>query len=265
MTARTLALACGLAGALGLARADEKPPVKVDPKQPAKADAKPAFPALDRADLDRRLAHIAHDAALAGSELWKAEKYAECLRLYQGTLLAVEPLLDHRPKLAAFVKDKLDKGAGLKPTDGAFVLREALDAVQAETATALLPPPKAALWERLGGEKQVRAVVHDFVAAASKDAKLDLTRGGMFKLDDKATARLEEALVELVSEVGRGPLLYTGGDVRKALAGTKITDAEFDALVGHLEAALKKNKVGKDETDELIKIAQLVKPAVVGQ
>ena len=44
-----------------------------------------------------------------------------------------------------------------------------------------------------------------------------------------------------------------------------ITDAEFDALVGHLASSLKKNKVPAAEAEELVKFVGSAKPLIVGK
>jgi len=224
----------------------------------ARAD-EPAKP-LDRADLDMRLAKAAHDTSKLGSELWAAGEVEGCFRLYHGALLALQPMLDHKPKLAALVKEKLEAVKGQKPERGAFVLREGLDAIQKDAsggdATAEKP---GTLWVRLGGEKVIKSVIHDFVDAALKDPKVNFTREGTYKLDEKKRAQLEEHLVELMSEVGKGPLEYTGRDVKKLHAGMKITDGEFDALVACLSGSLKKNKVSEAASEELVKLVQSIK------
>ena len=259
MRARVLIAACVLIGGLGLARADV-PPVK----KPAE---KPTSQPLERWELDKRAARAAYDTSKLGSEMWERKNYEGAFRLYQGALMALQPMFDHRPKLAALVKGRLEKAQDMKAEEGAFVLREALDAIQKEAADAsIIVPKKPTLWEKLGGEKAVKAVVHDFVEAALKDPKVNFTRDGKFKFDDKRTARLEEHLVELISEIGRGPLAYTGlRGIKEIHAGMNITDAEFDALIGHLASSLKKNKVPAAEAEELVKFVGSAKPLIVGK
>src|SRR5262249_8522177 len=154
---------------------------------------------------------------------------------YQGALLALDPMLEHRPALQRAVRAGLKK-ARAEPTAGqqAFALRAVLDEL-----LRTLPKPLPPLWERLGGEKAVRAVVRDFLGRAAKDPKVSFDRGGAFPLDARAVAALEQRLVELVSAFGGGPLAYKGRDMKAAHAGMGITDAEFDALAGHLAASLK--------------------------
>ena len=224
-----------------------------------RADDKP----LDRLELDRRIVKTVYDTALQGTALFNDGKPDDCYRLYQGALLAIQPLLDHRQNLMRLVRDKMDKAASMKPAEGAFVLRDALDAIQNEIAPGEKPNPKVEpktggkrepLWDRLGGEKRVRAIIKDFLKAAEEDKKVNFFRDGKVKLDDKGEARMEQLFVELVSLFGGGPLLYSG---KKKLGlvheGMNITATEFDAALAVLRKTLEKHKVGKTETDELMK------------
>ncbi len=247
LSAIVVVLACGT-----LARAEEKP--------------------LDRTELDRRVVKVVYEPALLGTDVFNAGKHDECYRLYQGTLLAVVPLLDHRPKLVAAVKDKMDKAKGMKAADGAFTLREALDDIQHDIAPSpkadpksepKVEPKKTTLWDRLGGEPGVAKVINDLLAVAIEDKKVNLLRDGKYKLDAKATAHLKKMLLEMVSEVAGGPLKYTGKDMKSAHAGMKITAEEFDAFAELMVETLKKNKVAKADIDELMKIVGATKSAII--
>src|SRR5262245_15311205 len=169
----------------------------------ARADDKP----LERADLDKRIVKVVYESALEGTNIFNKGNYEGCYRLYLGTLTAVEPLLDHRPKLQASVKQKIDKSKTLKPTEGAFELRAALDEIQNEIAPS---PKKAALWTRLGGEENVKAIVNDILTVALEDKKVNFLRDGKFKLDAKGMDNLRKLFVELISVNTGGPLKYTG-------------------------------------------------------
>lgn len=220
-----------------------------------RADDKP----LERAELDKRVVATTYEIAVAGTKLFNDGNHEGCYRLYQGTITALAPLLDHRPKLQATVKELATKAASQKAVQGAFTLRDALDAIQSDIA----PGKKTTLWDRLGGEKAVKAVVHDFVLAAAEDKKVNFLRDGKFKLDAAGIAKLEQQLVELVSVVSGGPLKYTGRDMKTAHKGMGITDAEFDALAGHLVATLKKYKVPQAEIDELVGLVASTKGDIV--
>jgi hemoglobin len=268
MRSRLLAVFCvtlGLSASVVLA--DGQPiPKKDSDKLPPGAklgggiDDKP----IPRNEIDKWAANTVHQAAKYGTELFNGGNYEGCFRIYQATLVAVWPLLDHRPKLVALVQDHLNKAWQLKPADAAAVLREALDAVQKETEVALIPPKKP-LWDRLGGEKAVKVVVHDFVVAAIKDPKINFLRDGKYKLDDKGVAKLEQSLVEYMSSVTGGPLKYSGRDMKEAHKGMKITDAEFQALVDLFTQTLLKHKIPSGEVLELGVLVVTTKNDIVGQ
>jgi hemoglobin len=247
MRARIVLAMLVLAAAAGLTPAQDKP--------------------LDRADLDKRIVLTVYESARLGTDIFNKGGHAECFRLYQGTVMAVHPLLDHRPKLQASVKGHLDKAAKMDAAKGAFELRAALDEIQNEIA-----PPKGGtdpkdtkktLWERLGGEKAVRVVVHDVVLAAAEDKAVNFFRDGKVKLDAKGVAHLEQMLVEQISEATGGPLKYTGRSMKEVHKGMGITDKEFDALGAILVSVLKKHKVAQADIDELVKIVESTRADIV--
>ncbi len=240
MRARVLLAALLLTGTVGLTRADDKP--------------------LERTDLDKRVVSSAYEAALLGTDIFNKGDHGGCYRLYEGTLLGVVPLLDHRPKLQATAKARLERARKMKAADAAFELRAALDEIQNEIA----PPkdaPKKTLWDRLGGEAAVKAVVHDFVLVAIDDPKVKFTRGK--KIDPKTLPALEKSLVEFISSATGGPLKYTGKSMKEAHKGMGITDAEFDALAADLATVLKKYNVPKAETDELMTLVGTTRADIV--
>lgn len=234
---------------------------------------------LDRGEQDRRTARVVHESVTIGIELYNAGNKEGCYRLFQGTLLAVQPMLDHRPKLADAVKQALDRAAALRdPASGAVELRRALDAVQLETSASFLIPKKDkdkgpekdktagnALWDRLGGEPAVRAVVKDFIVAAAADPKVNVTRDGKYKLDEKGVARLEQTLVEFVSEKTGGPLKYTGKSMAAVHTGMKITDGEFNQMALHLVKTLEKHRVPLQERFDLVEILGRTRGDIVGK
>lgn len=214
-----------------------------------------AQPVPDKAQ-DGRVRAAVTAVITAGAPTFNKGDQAGCCRIYEGGLLALIPMLDHRPDVQRATKAGLDDA--LKITDvskRAFALRAVLDKVLAVG----LPP----LWERLGGEPSVRAVVHDFVAALAQNPKVNVTRGGRFPLDAKAVANIEQLLIEQISSLTGGPLKYAGRDMRTTHAGMAITDAEFDAAAGDLVATLKKLNVPLRETGELLGIIASTRKDIV--
>jgi hemoglobin len=223
-------------------------------------------PPLERLELDRRIVNVVYETALLGTEIYNKGNHEGCYRLYQGCLLALESLLDHRPKLQQTVREKLTLASRLRADEAAHVLREALDEIQ----NTIAPAPKGpeiklpALWFRLGGEAAVKAIVDDFMEACAKDPKVNLSRGGKYKLDVPEMARQKRLMLELFSLLTGGPLEYSGKrNLKEAHAGMQITDAEFDAMAAVLRQTLDKYKVDKREAEELLKLFEATRSVIV--
>jgi hemoglobin len=237
----------------------------------ARSDDKP----VDRADLDKRIVGAVYETAKLGTDIFNKGNHEGCYRLYEGALIALAPMLDHKPVLQGKVQKRLERAAGMKPADAAFELRTALDEIQNDIA----PPkgkaakePKEAkepgdakktLWDRLGGEKAVKAVVHDIVIAAVEDPKVKFLRGGKVKIDAKGIDHLEQMMVEFVSAHTGGPLKYDGKSMKDVHKGMMITEEEFDALKADVVGVLKKHKVDPADIDELGKIVESTRKDIV--
>jgi len=256
---------------------------------------------LTRKELDKRLDVSLFEVTKVGTDLYnRGHNEDGCYRAYDSALRMVVPLLDHRPELQARVAGALKQAANELPNDRSFTLRTAIDDIRKTINPKAAPmpaptgpkvpgpapvppkvpgpaavPPKVpapapapaaatkALWERLGGGEEVKAIVHDFVAAAAKDPKVNFTRTGKYKLDDNAVAGLEKLLVELISSATGGPLKYSGRDMKTVHAGMKITEAEFNAMAADLNNLLKKYKVGQQEIEDLMKVIESTKKDIV--
>jgi hemoglobin len=215
---------------------------------------------LERLELDKRIVKVVYESALAGTEIFNSGKFEQCYGLYQGTLMAVAPLLDHRPDLQKSVLLRMDKARSMKVAEGAHELRAALDEIQNTIAPGA---KKTTLWDRLGGETNVRKIVKDLLIVAIEDPKVNFLRGGKVKLDAKGMQNLEQMLVELISVNTGGPLKYTGRDMKPAHAGMKITDSEFDAFLEVMGASLTKFKVADADLKELMAILASARKEIV--
>jgi hemoglobin len=217
---------------------------------------------LERKALDQRVYAVLREVINRGADLYNepVNDRAGCYRLYQGSLLTLRPLLDHRPEQQKAIDEGLAE-AERQPTPGesAFVLRRVMDRLRADVR----PDAKTTLWDRLGGQKGVAKVVDDFVALAAQNPKVDFTRGGKFKLDDAAVADLKKKLVEFVSAATGGPLKYTGKDMKEVHKGMGITDEQFDAAAADLTKALEQNKVKAEDAQALLKIVETTRKEIV--
>ncbi len=159
-----------------------------------------------------------------------------------------EPPLDKKP--AAAPEPPLEKKPDVSPEPPREKKPAAAKQPPPDSGPPIIPPPAAkgtSLWERLGGEKKVRAIIHDVVATASADPNVNFDRGGKYKLDAAGAQRLENEFVEQVSVLTGGPLRYEGFDMKDAHKGMGITDAEFDAFLKHVRTALEKHKVDTED------------------
>jgi hemoglobin len=221
-----------------------------------------------------------------GADLYNAPNsdYSGCWRLYEGALTGIRPFLAHRPAL----QEKITKGLTDAYNESmlgarAFVLRKVIDEVRSAvnprgpSPVAAAPnggnpaPPVPApaagtaktLWERLGGEENVKRVVDDFVKSAAPDPKVNFFRDGKYQPDAAAVTLLKRRLVEFVSVATGGPLKYTGKDMKTVHAGMGITDSEFDAIAGHLVRALEKNGAAPDDIKLVVTAVGGTRPAIV--
>jgi len=148
-----------------------------------------------------------------------------------------------------------------------WLLTAAVCTLSATTALAQGTKPTKPLYERLGGGAAVKAVVDDFVATAAGDPAVNFTRKGTAKEwqpTDANVARLKKRLVQFLSiAFGAKGVKYEGKDMKTVHKGMGITEAEFDALAGHLQAALQKHNVPQAEMDEVMKIAASTAPDIV--
>jgi truncated hemoglobin YjbI len=239
------------------------------------AENGPAAP--DPRALDRHVQDVLYDVINEGADLYNGGSPSACCYLYQGALMTLPPLLEHRPDLKKAVRAGL-ADAVREPYAGrrAFALRAVIDRVynavyarpEEKTAAAPAPAAKAArgaetpragektvtpepakpepatLWERLGGEDKVAKIADDFVNKVVKDRRVDFTRGGRYKMDDARLKDLKRKLVELASSVSGGPLPYTGKLMKDAHPQDMgITDAQFNAALDDMRQALQENGV----------------------
>jgi hemoglobin len=158
------------------------------------------------------------------------------------------------------LKVALEKN-GVKPADVEAMLK-GVEGTRKEIVEES-KPEAAKLWDRLGGEKVVAKVIDDFIAAAAADPKVNLDRGGKYKLDKDALDHMKKQLLAMASEVAGGPIKYTGKDMKEAHKGMGITDAEFDAAVGHLKKALESNGVKPAEAQDVLKVLEVARKAIV--
>ncbi|MEK6676542.1 MAG: group 1 truncated hemoglobin [Planctomycetota bacterium] len=114
------------------------------------------------------------------------------------------------------------------------------------------------MYEKLGGEKAITAVVADFYQRVLADQQLK----PFFETTDME--RQKKHQVAFVSMALGGPKKYTGRSMRKAHEGRGITENHFTRVANHLSASLKAANVGEGDVKEVISTVATLKNDVVG-
>lgn len=117
--------------------------------------------------------------------------------------------------------------------------------------------PKKSLYQRLGGQKAIVAVVDDFVGNVAADKRINK----FFANTD--IPRLKRLLVEQICAGTGGPCKYTGRDMKTAHRGLGVGNADFNALVEDLGKTLNKFKVPAREQKELVAILAPMRKDIV--
>lgn len=126
--------------------------------------------------------------------------------------------------------------------------------------------PMRSLYDRLGGEPAITAVIDDFVNRAAADPKVNFTRKGTDKewaATPDNVAKLKKHLTQFVCMAAGGPQKYEGKAMKPVHAGMKITEAEFSAIAADLVASLDKFKVPQKEKDDLMAVVGSTKGDIV--
>jgi hemoglobin len=145
------------------------------------------------------------------------------------------------------------------------------------TNTAAQAEGKLTLFDRLGGEKGITAIIEDFTPRAIQDPRVNWERKGakqtgFFFHRQKSNewngtpeniARLNKHLIQFIALATGGPAHYDGKEIKSAHAGMHVTNAEFDAAVGDLKASLDKLQIPNKEQKELLSIIESTRPLIV--
>ena len=121
------------------------------------------------------------------------------------------------------------------------------------------PPPKDAFYRELGGTEGISKVVDVFLRRINADARINT----LFRSVDHDDLR--RLVIEQLCEATGGPCKYTGRSMEEAHSGLNLTNADFDAFVQDLKAAMTELKVGNLTQQKLIGLLAPMRPQIVGQ
>ncbi|HET6768349.1 MAG TPA: group 1 truncated hemoglobin [Chitinophagaceae bacterium] len=116
---------------------------------------------------------------------------------------------------------------------------------------------KPTLFERLGGEENVRKIVNDVL---EKNSNNPLIAHHFKNIDMKG---LKQKAFEFFSMGTGGPHQYTGRDMRTAHANMNINIKEYDSATDDTIAALDENGIGQEGKNEVLAILEYLKGDIV--
>ena len=120
----------------------------------------------------------------------------------------------------------------------------------------------ASLFDRLGGDAAIMASVERFYEKVLADGR---TRRFFENLNVEAQTQKQ---VAFMAWAFGGPTEYKGRDLREAhatLVKRGLGDAEFNAVVGHLEATLRELGVSEELVSEVRVIVEGTRDRVLGR
>ncbi len=116
------------------------------------------------------------------------------------------------------------------------------------------------LYERLGGYDAIAAVTKDLMLRIKADSRLG--RFYQYRGED-GIQREEQLLVDFLCSSAGGPMYYTGRDMKTLHIGMKLSESDWSALLGHLNATLEAFQVPQAERDDLVAFVQSTKTDIV--
>ncbi|TKX78278.1 group 1 truncated hemoglobin [Halorubrum sp. SD626R] len=110
--------------------------------------------------------------------------------------------------------------------------------------------PDATLYDRLGGEPAVGAVVTEFYDRVLADDDVS------HHFEDVDMSEQRSHQTKFLSAVTGGPMQYEGDDMEASHGGMGITAAEFDAVAGHLDDALREFDVDDADREAVLEAVE---------
>lgn len=138
------------------------------------------------------------------------------------------------------------------------------DPAASALADAEAPPPEApkSLFERLGGETALHAIVDTFSANLVSDKRFAKSHG---KLKGPKLEAYKAALYTQLCEAAGGDCKIEGTPVKDAHKGMKLSDAQWEAFTQDFALALDENKAGEAEKADLTALLATLKADVLSK
>lgn len=130
------------------------------------------------------------------------------------------------------------------------------------------------LYERLGGTRTIAAIVDDMTERSIADPRVNFARKNIktnwlgdrydeWEATPENVGRFKERMVEFLTLAAGGPVEYTGRDMRSVHRGMRITNNEFDAMVGDIKTSMTAIGVPAPEMKDLLAIVETTRKQIV--
>ena len=128
-------------------------------------------------------------------------------------------------------------------------------ALLAIAGSALAAQPT--LFERIGGEAKLRAVVNDFMDVMESDDRINFT------FAETDLAKFKQLLFEQICELTQGPCHYTGRDMRTSHLKLNVDNSMFNALAEDLYVAFERQHVPYHLQNQVVAMLAPMQPDIV--
>jgi hemoglobin len=130
------------------------------------------------------------------------------------------------------------------------------------STASLSAAPEEALYDRLGGQPSVEAVVSRLVDRILEDTRVNQWFAHTAATPEN-TASYKARLYQFICQASGGPCKYVGRDMVSAHRGRAVTSDAFDAVVEDLVSVLETLKVPEKEKADLLRLLGPLKPSIV--
>ena len=117
-----------------------------------------------------------------------------------------------------------------------------------------------ALYDRLGGYDAINAVANNLLPRMMADPLLG--RFWQHRGED-GLAREKQLLIDFLCSAAGGPMYYTGRDMKLSHKGMRISEADWQAFLGHLNATLDAFALPASERMEVLTFIESTKADIV--
>lgn len=142
---------------------------------------------------------------------------------------------------------------------------------------AAVAEDKKTLYNQLGGQQGITAIVDDVVTRWLADPQVNFERKGVTKggwgfsrgasvawqPDATNVPQIKKNLVDYLALKTGGPTTYNGPEFTTIAQDKHVTNPEFDAAVGDLKTSLDKFKIANDEQKQVLAIMESNRPMIV--